>query len=47
MRRLLYDATLRGIDAILSADRGFDAVPRLEGIDPIDEAAVDRLAAAR
>jgi predicted nucleic acid-binding protein len=30
----------RGIDAILSPDRGFDGVPGLERIDPADAAAV-------
>jgi predicted nucleic acid-binding protein len=30
----------RGIDAILSPDRGFDGIPGLERIDPADAAAV-------
>lgn len=33
----------RGIGAILSADRDFDAVPELERIDPADAAAVEAL----
>lgn len=33
----------RGIDAILSTDRAFDAVDRLERIDPTDERAVATL----
>jgi len=33
----------RGIDAILTADRAFDAVGGLERVDPADEAAVDAL----
>lgn len=36
-------ATLRGIDAILSVDRGFDTVDGLERIDPADAAGVDAL----
>jgi predicted nucleic acid-binding protein len=37
-------ATLHGIDAILSVDRGFDAAEGLQRIDPADMAAVDALA---
>jgi uncharacterized protein len=33
----------RGIDAILSPDRGFDGIPGLERIDPADDAAVASL----
>ena len=33
----------RGIDAILSPDRGFDGIPGLERIDPADAAAVASL----
>jgi uncharacterized protein len=33
----------RGIDAILSPDRGFDGIPGLERIDPADTAAVASL----
>jgi predicted nucleic acid-binding protein len=33
----------RGIGAILSADRDFDAVPELERIDPADARAVEAL----
>jgi predicted nucleic acid-binding protein len=35
----------RGIDAILSPDRGFDGIPGLERIDPADDAAVASLTA--
>jgi predicted nucleic acid-binding protein len=35
----------RGIDAILSADQGFDGIPGLERIDPADTAAVASLIA--
>jgi hypothetical protein len=35
----------RGIDAILSPDRGFDGIPGLERIDPADTAAVASLTA--
>ena len=34
----------RGIDAILTSDRGFDHVPGLERVDPADEVAVAALA---
>lgn len=33
----------RGIDAILSPDRGFDGIPGLERVDPADAAAVAAL----
>jgi uncharacterized protein len=33
----------RGIDAILSPDRGFDSIPGLERIDPADAEAVATL----
>ncbi len=33
----------RGIDAILSADRGFDGIPGLQRIDPADTEAVATL----
>jgi len=36
----------RGIDAILSPDRGFDGIPGLERIDPADPAAVASLMAS-
>jgi uncharacterized protein len=36
----------RGIDAVLSADRGFDGIPGLERIDPADPAAVASLTAS-
>lgn len=36
-------ASNRGIDAILSPDRAFDAIDGLERIDPADEQAVERL----
>lgn len=47
MRDAIHTATaaVQGIDAILSADRHFDAVPGIERIDPADTAAVDALAA--
>jgi uncharacterized protein len=35
----------RGIDAILTPDRGFDGIPGLERVDPADDAAVAALAA--
>jgi uncharacterized protein len=35
----------RGIDAIVSPDRGFDGIPGLERIDPADAAAVASLGA--
>lgn len=35
----------RGIDVILSADRGFDEVPGLTRVDPADDEAVGALAA--
>jgi uncharacterized protein len=34
----------RGIDAIVTPDRGFDGIPGLERIDPLDSAAVAALA---
>jgi len=40
---LAAQALNRGIDAILSPDRGFDGISRLERIDPADVTAVDSL----
>jgi uncharacterized protein len=37
----------RGIDAILTVDRDFDAIPDLERIDPADREAVDALLDSR
>jgi predicted nucleic acid-binding protein len=34
-----------GIEAVLTADRAFDAAPGVERIDPLDEGAVERLLA--
>ncbi len=47
MRDALFAAQAlnRGIDAILSPDRGFDGIPGLERIDPADATAVDSLSA--
>ncbi len=48
MRDALFAAQAlnRGIDAILSPDRGFDGIPGLRRIDPADRAAVASLSAS-